>query len=323
MSATERKTVGSEYKPIWRERTAPIAVYGAVFVSANIFLFMIFRDARLIRAYQPGVDAASYAEIHSYILLVEIALWLIMAKAAARFIAYTHIIKRSSDGAALHYIAWAMLLSFVYAVLFDMASTFKTLFIRTPYLPFVTTTTNLLPLAVFLLLSLLLFVGSVRLKRLLPDSPAQLQRNRHIIAFGVAAFLLVVIPFAEYFYRLAPTMLDDDGLHHFTLAPGVLILTYVMPFTVIWLLGLLACLNLAQYGNRVKGRLYRPMFRKLYAGILLSYISTYLIQIFYVSNAPTNRFGIGLLSLIALIFLLIIGYGLMYRGADQLYMIEK
>jgi len=88
-------------------------------------------------------------------------------------------------------------------------------------------------------------------------------------------------------------------------------------------MGLLSCLNLAQYAYRVRGKLYKPMFRNLYVGILLSYISTYLIQIFYVSNVSSNQVGVGFGILISLILMLIAGYTLIYRGANQLYALEN
>ena len=299
------------------------SLYAAIFLSALAFLFMIFRAAYLISLYQPHINAAAYAEAHAYILLIEIVLWTVIAKAAVRFKAYTRKIRGSADGVALDFMANAMLLSFAYAILFDVASTFKTLFMRSPYLPFVTTVTTLLPLAIFLVLTGLLFVGTLKLKRLLPDTEIQIRRNRYVVAISLTLFALAVIPFGEYFYHLVQVMLDDDGLHHFTLSPGSLLVVYLLPFAVIWLLGLLSCLNLAQYANRVRGKLYRPMFRNLNAGILAAYISTYLIQIWYISNLPSNRFGFGLVSLFVLILLLVVGYGLMYLGANQLYLLEQ
>lgn len=317
-----RKTAVYWVRTTDREFLMLVGMLMVVFLAAFAFLFMIFRSAHLVGLYQPHINAASYTEAHTYIVLIEIVLWAVIAKAAARFKAYTHKIRGSTDGAALDFIANAILLSFAYAILFDVASTFKTLFMRSASLPVVTTLTNLLPLAVFLLLSVLLFIGTFKLKRLLPDTRLQLRRNRYIIALSLAVFVLVVIPFGEYFYHIAPAMLDDDGLRHFAVSPSALLVVYLLPFAVIWLLGLLSCLNLAQYASRVRGKLYRPMFRNLYLGILIAYISTYLIQVWYASNLPSNRFGFGLLSIIVLIFLLILGYGLMYVGANQLYLLE-
>jgi len=306
-----------------RELAAMASGYAAVFVAALAIMFITFRAARIIGNHQPSIDAFSYVEAHLFILLVEIILWTIMVRAAIRFKSYTWRIRTSQDGSALNLIADAMLLSFAYAVLFDAASTVKTLFMGTPYLQAVTAVTNLLPLGVFLLLSVLLFTGSFRLSRLVPANPAFMHRHQRLIALGLALFVLLVIPYSEYFYHVAPGILDDDGLQRFILPQPALIAVYLMPFIAVWLLGLLSCLNLAKYAHLVPGKIYKPKFRNLYLGILISYISTFLIQIFYVSNLPSNRFGLGLIFIISLIVMIIIGYSLMYRGANQLYMLEK
>jgi hypothetical protein len=132
-----------------------------------------------------------------------------------------------------------------------------------------------------------------------------------------------VFPYGEYFYRVAPKLVDDDGLRHFALLPSTLVAVYLVPFAVVWLLGLLACLHLAKYAFLVPGKIYKPIFYNLYVGILVSYVSTYLIQLFYVSNLHSNRFGVGLVIIVGLIALLIAGYGVIYRGASQLYLVEQ
>lgn len=305
------------------EYAARVVAYAAVFGAAAIFVFMIFRAGHLIERYQPAIDPFSYAETHLYVLLVEVALWMIIAKAAIRFKAYAWRIRGSSDGAALNLMANAMLLSFGSAILFDMASTFKTMFMGTALLPNVTTVTNLLPLAVFLLLSVLLYAGSVRLVRLVPSAKGLGQRYRRLVACSLGLFVLLIIPFGGYFYHVAPLIIDDDGLRHFVLPANVLVGIYLVPFIAIWLLGVLSCVNLATYALRVQGKIYRRYFFTLSTGILIAYISSYLIQIFYVSNLPSNQFGFGLVFILSLIVMLIVGYGLMYRGANQLYMLER
>lgn len=312
-----------EVKADRHESVAMVISYATVFIATLVFIFIIFRAAYLIRQHQPNIDAFSYAETHLYIVFIEVILWTIIARAAIRFKAYTRRIKHSKDGSALNLVAFAILLSLAYAILFDMGSTFKTLFVGTSQLQSMTLLANMLPLALLLLLSLLLFIGSLRLSQLVPSEAALGRRQQRITSLSLAIFILLVIPFGDYFYHAAPAMLDDDGLFHFALPPGILIFIYLVPFVVIWLLGLLACLNLAKYAHRVPGKIYRPKFRNLYVGILISYISTYLIQIFYASNIPSNRFGFGLLFAISLVIMLIVGYSLIYRGANQLYMLEQ
>ena len=303
------------------ELKALAAAYTVIFIAAVSFIFMIFRDMHLIVRYKPTINAPLYAETHTYIVLIESVLLLVIARAAIRFKAYTLRIRSSRDGAALAYIANAMLLSLPYAILFDIASTVKTLFMRTSLLGAVTTVTNLVPLAMFLCLSTMLCIGTIKLRRLLP--PGKDDGARWAIAAGLGGFLAAVVLYACYFYHMAPSLLDDDGLHHFALSAPVLAGAYLLPFAIIWLLGMLSCVNLAHYASRVPGKIYRPMFQNLCCGILISYISTYLVQIFYVSNISSNQFGIGLGIVVALVTFVTVGYGLMYRGAAQLYTLER
>ena len=317
------KEVTYQIKVTGWELAALTAANVTVFIVAGLFIGAIFRAAHLISLYQPSVDAWSYAEAHLYIVLVEIGLWLLIARAAVRFKAYTRRIQHSRDGAALGFIADAMLLSLVYTMLFNMASTIKTLFMRSPYLDLATGIANLLPLAVFAFLSILLFIGSSRLKHLASDVSQGLNyRGKKLIILSVVGFALLVLPYGIYFSWVAPSLRDDDGLHHFVMSRGMLCVTYLIPFAVTWLLGLLSCLNLARYADSVKGKLYKPMFHKLYLGILVAYLASYLVQIWYASNVEANRFGFGLLSLIGLILMLAAGYLLMYQGASRLYLLE-
>ncbi len=311
------KTVGWEY-------VALTCAYSVIFGAALVFLYMVFHGSDLIAANRTGVDPALYRESHTFIVLIEVILWAIMARAAIRFKSYAREISPSKDGKALNYIANAMLLSVVYAILFDAASTVKTQFINSPNLHFVTTVTNLVPLALFLFLSILLYIGTIKLKRLLPDQPPEKHkyRNRQLMFLSIAVFTLLLIPYGQYFHQVALTMMDDDGLQHFVISPNVLTYVYLIPFALVWLLGVLSCINLADYANRVRGEVYRRTFRNLYLGILIAYISTYFIQIWYTSNLSANKFGPGLSSLIILIAFLISGFALIYRGANQLYRIE-
>ncbi len=322
-SGVESKTVRYESKSVGWEIAALITSFFIIATASILFILLVFRAAQLIGMSNSGIDPNLYRVTHTYIVLIEILLWSIMAKAAVRFKAYAREIMPSKDGIALNYIATAMLLSILYAILFDMASTFKTLFINSPLLHFVTTISNYIPLALFLVLSIFLYIGTVKLKEVLPDETTTKQHFMLSIAVSIVIYIAAVIPYARYFYHVAPIMLDDDGLRHFILSPGILTITYIVPFSIIWLLGILSCINLADYANRVRGKIYRPMFKNLYLGILIAYVSSFFIQIWYVSNLSSNKFGVGMYSLIVLILLLIAGFGLMYRGANRLYRLEK
>jgi hypothetical protein len=305
----------------WWETRALVGSYAAIFLISAAFIYIMYTASWIISESSQTIDSTSYFQTHLATFIVEIVLWVVIARAAIRLKSYTRLVISSKDGQALDYIANAFLLSLAYAIFFGMASTIKTLFWHTPYLNMVTTITNLLPVAIVLLGTVLLFIGSVKLARMLPVPQQHLgswKRTAPLIAFLIAAGF-----FAWYLYRSAPSLLDDDGLQHFALSPILLLFTYIIPYIAVWLFGLLACLNIAHYANHVKGIVYRPLFRNLYKGLMISFIGTYLAQAFYLSNLPSNRIGIGLLIIIGVLLLLIYGCLLVYRGTSQLSLIEK
>lgn len=312
-------------KPVYigsrREEIVLTYAYGLIALFATAFVYMTYRGSRLIDTAHAGVSSVSYFLCHLSIIAVEAVIWVILAKAGVRLKMYAGSVIDNPDGKALNYVANALLLGLLYAILFAMATAVKTLFVHTTYLKGVTTVTNLTPVAIIMLVSISLFAGSAKLNGILPAR--QRSVDRPVLAFSLAVFFFGAIVYAMYFDRVAPTLLDDDGLHHFALAPHTLLLIYVVPYVLVWLLGLLACLNLAHYARHVEGKIYRPLFRKLYIGLLLGFIGTYLLQVFTESNLTSNRFGVGLLVLVALLLMLVIGCQLIYRGTSNLYGLEQ
>jgi hypothetical protein len=73
----------------------------------------------------------------------------------------------------------------------------------------------------------------------------------------------------------------------------------------------------------VAGKIYRPLFRDVYRGLILSLTGTYLAQIFYVSNLSSNYFGLGLAVALAMLSVIIYGCFLIYRGTEALCLLEK
>jgi hypothetical protein len=101
-----------------------------------------------------------------------------------------------------------------------------------------------------------------------------------------------------------------------------LLVTYVLPHIVMWLLGLLACLHLAHYSRYVSGRIYRAFLRDLTIGLLTVYICTYVAQIVSTMNSNSRHFTPALLLVFLILLLSLAGYWLIYRGSSRLQRIE-
>jgi len=293
-------------------------VYAVIAAAALAFVGIMFRAAALIHRFDPQINSRLYLVTHLLTLLCEVVLWYILARSAVRFKSYAVSVIESKDGRALNYIANAVALGLLYAMLFGMASTVKTIFWQSPDLTLITSITNLLPLLVLLISSVYLLVGTRALRELLV-SPKGVSHTRQYVGL----LLVFVAIYALYFYHVAAHLLDDDGLHHFDLSPGVLLLVYVLPHTVAWLLGLFSCLNLARYARNVRGAIYKSLFHDLYMGVTIAFIGMYLAQVFYVSNLSSNQFSAGLVFVLAVILLLIRGCLLIYSGTNKLYTLER
>jgi hypothetical protein len=302
----------------WTKFASSTYVYAAIASVFLAFILIMFRAASLIHKFNSRIDTHLYLITHLLTLACEVVLWYVVARSAIRFKSYALSVIESRDGRALNYIANAVALGLLYAILFGMASTVKTVFWQSPHLKLVTTCTNLLPVAVILAASVYLFAGTRALMWLLPNH----KKGARVWQY-ISLLFIFVVGYAMYFYHVAAHLLDDDGLHHFGLSPGTLLLTYVLPYAMAWLLGLLSCLNLSRYAKQVRGTIYKSLFRNLYLGITTSFVGMYLVQIFYVSNLYSNKFSPGLFFIIAVIALLIRGSLQIYSGVNKLYMIES
>jgi hypothetical protein len=154
-------------------------------------------------------------------------------------------------------------------------------------------------------------------------SQGRRQLSNGIVEATICMFLFLVAGFIWYFYVMAPRRVDDDGLSHFGVPVTVLLVTYVLPHIVTWLLGLLACLHLIHYAHYVRGSIYKKLLRDLYQGIMVVYGCTYLIQILYVSNISGKRLTLGLVPVMTALVGLVLGYLLIYRGAEKLHKLER
>lgn len=296
-------------------------VYSLLAILAAVYVVITYRAADIIGRYNLSADSTRYFEAHVIRIAVDVALWVVIARAAVRFKFYAKSLSRTEDGEALNYIANALILALLYAISFTMSSTIKTLFYRSSNFKTATTLSNLIPIAFVLVLSGALLIGSLKLNRISSIKMVKKKTMEYFIA--LILFLAAVLLYGMYFYRVAPTITDDDGLPHFVLTPTKLMLVYVLPYGIAWLLSLIGSLNLAYYAHHVEGRIYRLLFSDLYAGIMLGFTGTYLIQIFTVSDLKTNGFNLGLVISLCLLGLIIWGSMLIYRGTTELYKLEQ
>jgi hypothetical protein len=295
-----------------------VLVYGFIAASAVSYMYITYRADLLIHTSHS--DFVTFLLTHLSLIVPEIVVWGIAAVGALKLKAYARSVGWGSDGTAFNYIADALLVLVVYSVAISLATDVKILFKNTSVLQAATVLTVHVPVMLALISSMFLFIGTYELSRLASEGLRRL--SPRVVEFSLVAFVMMITVFTWYFYVEAPRRVDDEGMSRFSLPAGVLLVTYVLPHIIMWLLGLLACLHLAHYSRYVKGRIYKAFVRGLTIGVLTVYISTYIVQILYVTNISSRHFSPALFLVLLVLLLLMAGYLFIYRGASLLQRIE-
>ena len=170
-----------------------------------------------------------------------------------------------------------------------------------------------------LLSSYLLFLGS---KNLIGIIKQKLKPTPAFIIFSIiwAVFFLA---FIWRFYKAVPLLEPVNGIPKFALPLGGLIFTYALPHLIVWTIGLLACRNLSHYASKTRGKVYKQLFKDLYRGLLLVYISIFISQIFIISTISYTGLNIGVVLIYALIILATVGFLFIARGSRRLSLVEN
>jgi hypothetical protein len=294
------------------------SVYGVIALFCVIYAYLTLRSDIVLH----GGNAlnAKFFVAHVSLILPEVIVWVIAARGAIRLKRYARSVIDSADGKAFDYIANALLLLVLYSIVISIASTIKLLFVHTADSRAAAAITSHLPVLFVLASSIYLFIGSYKLNQIASHGSDNLRSRMVLVSLTI--FLVLVTMYIRYFYSVAGGVVDDDGLSHFGLSASTLLFTYVLPHIIVWLLGLLACMNLARYAVRVQGSIYKFLLRDLFRGTLIVYACTYIVQVLYVTNISTKQLNPKMLLVFGVIMALIIGYLLIYRGTRKLERME-
>lgn len=252
------------------------------------------------------------------ISVVEVVLWLIAFHSAVRFKRYANSIKQSEDGKSLGYVANGLLLLVAYIVAIGLGVVLVDLVRDSSNRNMAIAAKNYLPLGIALASSLYLYVGSRRLAGLAGSKRRNYRREQgYKVLFGIFALL-----FAINFYLHAAQARGDYGLHRFAYSINVMMVSYLLPYVVIWALSLLACANLAWYARHTPGTIYKRLFNNLYLGILTVLLSIFTFQLLLISPLDFIGLSSGIMIVYGILFMAIFGFVLVYRGAQKLAKLE-
>jgi len=291
-------------------------VYALVVVAAVMMIVISYKTTRTIEEVRSG--SISCLLIRLSVTIPELVIWAIALRAAVRFKHYAVSIKHSDDGSRLEYIANGLLILVAYIISLTLGSLVVELVRHGSHLKQAVAINNYLPVFIALLSSLYLYIGSRRLAGLVGSASRNRSRElRYIVLFAVFAVL-----FAVNFYSNAAGLIGDNGVPRFAFSLNILMFSYVLPYIIVWSLGLLTCFNLAWYSHNTPGTLYKRLFRNLYQGILVVIISLFSAQVLTITPLTMEALNPGLIAIYAVLVLAVCGFALVYRGTQKLEKLE-
>lgn len=289
----------------------------AIVLAACLQVGLVFEIARIHPVM--GYSYLKLCIVRLAIMAPVFYIWWLAARSARRFKNYALSILDSADGHAINYIADGLLLLVAYIVVLNFVNPLESLFAYSRHIRLVVPLVNHGPVLVALAAALKLFIGSTQLARL-TDKVVWTSRR---LALMAVPFVACMVIFGTDFYMQSPKLYTPEGVPRFAFPRAALLATYVLPHMVVWLLGLMATINLSWYSRRVEGSIYRRLFRQANRGLVLIFISIFIAQLLIISPLVVTHFNLGVVLIYALIVIAITGYTLLYKGAAKLQNIEN
>lgn len=266
----------------------------------------------------PAVSDENLA-VRLTISVAEIAVWFSAAYGAASLGRYAATIPGTPDGKALRLISWSLACLVAYIVLLSVSGAILRSLENFTALRAAILLTHLVPLFVLLAATLLLFIGSQRLDSLLHRQLWTLPRALLVAVFGIVFFLLL----GSHISAVGGHFHDANNQPVFVYPGSVLLVIYVLPYTACLVFGTMSCLNLALYAQKVRGIVYRLLFRNLYKGLLIIYSAIIFAQFLIIYGVSLSDFNPLVALSYGIILLALFGFTLVGRGTRQLASLEK
>lgn len=294
------------------------AAYYLMGLLSFFYLFLILWtpiDAATINRF--NLNQVQAKILTAVIIIPYVVVWLAAAYGYVRIDQYATKIKKSTDGQAFQKISKGIgVLAFslpVGAILSRFLSMWRN---SNPGVEASALFLNELIRLVLLGLAIVFIYQGVRsLGAFLNKRPATPRQGLIWLAFISAGGLFSFTSF---------TNLETPSDPIQRLSTILLRLFIVVGYLLVWLMGIRTAYNLNKFKNNVKGSIYRQAIGSLALGLGLVVVSSILVQYFTAISARSN--SLQLKSLLFMIFIILVvimvGYGILVRGAAQLKKIE-
>jgi hypothetical protein len=252
------------------------------------------------------------------IILPMLVIWLTAIYGAFKFKQYARLINGSPDGKALNLLSSGLVLFIVAFIAQTLIGVLRRSIVGTDFMYPVVFLHNHLPLVLYLIGAIVIFVASMQLIQLV-----HIRLTWRRLLPILVPFLAVAILLGQFFYSNI-NHTNIGGIPNFSLPGKTPFYTMALPYLAVWFLGCMAITNILAYVRNVKGLLYRQALRYFAYGTMM--VITFMIFVQILSFSATAMRGLSLGGLLGLIYILLIfyagGFVLIGRGARNLTKIE-
>jgi hypothetical protein len=289
-------------------------LYVVIALASFLFIVLTLRNSIFLSNDQnPNVMFFGLS-----VAIPEVIIWLLALRGAVRFKEYAMSIRNENDGRGLNDIANALLLLVLYVVLLTSAESIKLLARNTQHLNETIVIANHLPIVVALLSVFFFFRGTRKLKVIVPLKLS----TKTAIAIAITTITAGVL-FLIDFHHFEPGLPTQGGIPRFVAPVNTLIFTYALPYVVVWVLGVYSCIGLYIYSRKVRGAIYRDLFKTLNRGVLIVFLCIFLAQILIATIPNADKLSFSTILVYSLLILGIYGFLLIYKGSENLHEIES
>lgn len=256
------------------------------------------------------------------IVLPAIAIWFVALWGSLVFKRYAMRIEQNEDGRALSRLATGLLTLVTSITLTSVIQSFSQLFLRWGHLKAWVIFGNYVAVITLLAAFILIYQGAKQLARLV-QFQSYGKRRWWILGALLVMGIVYVWVLAQNPYRMSSP--DPGQVASYYLPDWLLLPTVVLPYLVIWFLGLTAAAYVRLYQRYSPGIIYREAIQRLGRGLYAIIIASLLIQLLAAVSGSLAHLGLGqiLLVLYALILIYALGHVLVAAGARKLAAIEE
>ncbi len=296
--------------------------YCALGVLSLLYILIMLSAPIDVAAQRYNLSTLQIRSLQLSVTLPIIGIWFVALWGSLRFKRYAASIAMSKDGQALMTVANGLLLLVGGLSISAVATSYRSLLNGTAWFSSAVIVANYLNVILVLLAFAVIYRGTRKLGALVDFRGMRSGRLAAAAALlvmgGIYAWLLAMNP-----YRQASP--DITKITPYYISDWLILVTLVVPYLVIWYLGIMSVVFSLIYQKYTPGIVYRQSLWRLSLGLLAVVLSSVIIQLIGAVGPSLAHLGIAsiLIILYMLILVYAVGHLLVANGARKLSQLEE